>query len=178
MAWSQIFSSESWRVVSLRALPDDGFHASFMASFVQVSAPQLVNQTSLSQVGFGKDGSTKPRVEQQFRDQVLFGRLPASARALMRSQAGPGAGTALSVVPTSYLTQILPHLFRVILLRRLRLPLPPSLLRCRVAVQSIRLATTVLRAQGLECWAEGCSLSKVPLLAFVGRQEDVLGRIV
>ena len=71
------------------------------------------------------------RVEQQFRDQVLFERLPASARALMRSQAGPGAGTALPVVPTSYLTQIPPHLFRVILLRRLRLPLPPSLLRCR-----------------------------------------------
>ena len=70
-------------------------------------------------------------MDQQFRDQVLFERLPASARALMRSQAGPGAGTALSVVPTSYLTQIPPHLFRVILLRRLRLPLLPSLLRCR-----------------------------------------------
>ena len=60
------------------------------------------------------------RVEQQFRDQVLFERLPAQARASMRSQAGPGAGIALSVVPTGCLTQILPHLARVILPRRLR----------------------------------------------------------
>ena len=39
----------------VRELEGDGLHASFM-----MSAPQLVNQTSLSQVGFGKDGNTKP----------------------------------------------------------------------------------------------------------------------
>ena len=42
-----------------------------------------------------RQGWQHERVDQQFRDQVLFERLPASARALMRSQAGPGAGTAL-----------------------------------------------------------------------------------
>ena len=51
-------------------------------------------------------------VEQQFHDQVLFERLPAQARASMRSQVGPGAGIALSVVPTGCLTQIPPHLAR------------------------------------------------------------------
>ena len=93
------------------------------------------------------------RVEQQFRDQVLFERLPAQARASMRSQVGPGAGIALSVVPTGCLTQIPPHLARA----------------CGTSVQSIRFATTVLRVQGLECWAEGSSLSKVLHLVFEGR---------
>ena len=50
---------------------------------------------------------------------------------MIRSQAGPGAGTALSVVPTGFLTQIPPHLFRIVLLRRLRLPLPLSSHTCR-----------------------------------------------
>ena len=45
----------------------------------------------------------------------------------MRSQAGPGAGIA---PPAGYLTQILLHLFRVILLRRLLMRLLPSLHRC------------------------------------------------
>ena len=66
------------------------------------------------------------RVEQQFRDQVLFERLLAQDRAMIRSQAGPGAGTAFSVVPTGFLTQIPLRLFRVVLLRRFRLPLPLS----------------------------------------------------
>ena len=66
------------------------------------------------------------RVEQEFRDQVLFERLLAQDRAMILSQAGPGAGTAFSVVPTGFLTQIPLHLFRVVLLRRFRLPLPLS----------------------------------------------------
>ena len=94
-------------------------------------------------------------VEQQFHDQVLFERLPAQARASMRSQVGPGAGIALSVVPTGCLTQIPPHLARA----------------CGTSVQSIRFTTTELRIQGLECWAEGSSLSKVLHLVFEGRLE-------
>ena len=50
------------------------------------------------------------RVERQFRDQVLFERLPAQDKAMIRSQAGPGAGTALSIVPTSFLTHPSPSL--------------------------------------------------------------------
>ena len=71
------------------------------------------------------------RVEGQFRDGVLFERLVPRDRALIRSQTGPGAGLVLTVAPTSLLTKIPPHLFRVILFRRLRLPLPLSLHMCR-----------------------------------------------
>ena len=71
------------------------------------------------------------RVGRQFRDGVLFERLVPRDRALIRSQAGPGAGLVLKVAPTSFLTKIAPRLFRVILLRRLRLPLPLSRRMCR-----------------------------------------------
>ena len=97
--------------------------------------------------------------------------------ALMRSQAGPGGGTALSVVPTSYLTEIPPHLFRVILLA------PPlastsflASLPCGRPIDSFGHYRAACARSGV--LAEGGSLSKVLLLAFVGRQEDVLGRIV
>ena len=45
-------------------------------------------------------------------------------RALMRSQSGSGAGVAFSTTPCTPLTRLEPQLFRVLLLRRLRLPLP------------------------------------------------------
>ena len=64
------------------------------------------------------------RVERQFRSAVLFPSLCDSDRALMRSQSGPGAGVALSATPSSALTRIESALFRVLLLRRLRQPLP------------------------------------------------------
>ena len=70
------------------------------------------------------------KVEHEHREAV-FGRLRPSARAQVRSQAGSGAGLALSATPTHFLTRIPSHLFRVVMLRRLRLPLPPSLHTCR-----------------------------------------------
>ena len=42
-------------------------------------------------------------------------------RALLRSQSGPVAGMSLSAVPSSFLTRIESQLFRVLLLRHLRL---------------------------------------------------------
>ena len=71
------------------------------------------------------------RVDRHFRDDVLFTTLPSSTRALIRSQAGPMGGMALSATPTSMLTRIEPHLFRIVLLRRLRQPLPSSARSCR-----------------------------------------------
>ena len=53
----------------------------------------------------------------------------------MRSQSGPGAGTFLSTSPTSPLTRIESHLFRVLLFRRLRLPIPLSKRFCRCGRQ-------------------------------------------
>ena len=64
------------------------------------------------------------RVELHFRDSDLFARIGTARTALFRSQGGPRAGLALSACPTSRLTKITPQLFRVVLLRRLGLPLP------------------------------------------------------
>ena len=62
-------------------------------------------------------------VEGAFRAE-LFTFLLDQTRALVRSQAGLGA--ALKVTPTNRETTIPSHLFRVVLLRRLRLALPLS----------------------------------------------------
>ena len=70
------------------------------------------------------------RVEQQFR-QELFRRIPVQMQALIRSQGGPGGGTALSAVPTCSEKTIPSHLFRVVLLRRLRQSLTLSERSCR-----------------------------------------------
>ena len=64
------------------------------------------------------------KMEFQHREELF-------TRAQVRSQAGPGAGMALSAVPTHHLTRIPPHLFRVVLLRRLRFPFPFPLHTCR-----------------------------------------------
>jgi hypothetical protein len=71
------------------------------------------------------------------RDNLL-GRLSPAHKACLRSQSGPGAGAALTAVLTSPLLQIEPHLFRTILLRRLRLPLSfvPATCRCRQFLDS------------------------------------------
>ena len=57
--------------------------------------------------------------------------MPQQVQALVRSQAGAGAGAALTAAPTIRETTILPHLFRVILLRRLRQALSLSVRNCR-----------------------------------------------
>ena len=57
--------------------------------------------------------------------------MPEQVQALVRSQAGVGAGVALTVAPTNHETTIPPHLFRVILLRRLRQALSLSVRNCR-----------------------------------------------
>ena len=64
------------------------------------------------------------RMEQDFRVTQHFPLLSDSELALMRSQSGPGAGVALHTTPCNMQTRIEPQLFRVLLLRRLRLPLP------------------------------------------------------
>ena len=70
------------------------------------------------------------RKEQHFRDE-FFTRVPQQVQALVRSQGGPGAEAALSTVPTNRETTIPSHLLRVVLLRRLRQPLPLSVCNCR-----------------------------------------------
>ena len=152
---------------AVRSHRDHGFRAPLHGKlWPLVPVQQSASLTNLNLAGFGNGGSTKvlpvnlagfgnggheaaSRVEQQFRDQVLFERLLAQDRAMILSQAGPGAGTAFSVVPTGFLTQIPLHLFRVVLLRRFRSPLPLS----------------------------GGLHSRAPLLVSAERRVVVLGRI-
>ena len=70
------------------------------------------------------------RVEQQFREG-LFEHMAVPRKALVRSQGGPGAGLPFTTCPTNFLTTFTPQLFRVLLLRRLGLPLPLTARFCR-----------------------------------------------
>ena len=70
------------------------------------------------------------RIEQEHRES-LFRVLAAPERALLRSQGGLGAGAAFHACPTCPLTRIDPAQFRILLLRRLRFPLPHSARSCR-----------------------------------------------
>ena len=71
------------------------------------------------------------RTEQRFRDEDLFPRLDGTGQALLRSQGGPGAVLALTTCPLCRVTSMEPQLFRVLLLRRLHLPLSLTAHHCR-----------------------------------------------
>ena len=64
------------------------------------------------------------------RETLLAGADPA-AQALLHSQSGPFASRFLTTVPVSSVLSYPCHLFRVLLLRRLRLPFPLSERTCR-----------------------------------------------
>ena len=69
-------------------------------------------------------------VEENFKNVVLD-RMSDSARASLRSQGGSGAGLPFTTCPTCLVTRLEPHVFRILLLRRLRLPLPFTVRSCR-----------------------------------------------
>ena len=70
-------------------------------------------------------------VEHCFRDTVVWPRLSPTDEALLRSQSGPMSGLPFSSVPSSPHSRFPSHLFRVLLLRRLWLPLPLSSRTCQ-----------------------------------------------
>ena len=65
-----------------------------------------------------------------FRKTSLLPVRPAASRAHLRSHSGPNAGAALAYAPTAPENTIPPHLFRVIVLERLQLPLPIAEATC------------------------------------------------
>ena len=69
-------------------------------------------------------------VEERARE-AMFTRVSDQVKALVRSQGGPGAGAPFTATPTCRETTIPSHLFRVLLLRRLRQQLPLAGRACR-----------------------------------------------
>ena len=67
---------------------------------------------------------------QHFRDNVLLPAMLPSARALVRSQSGPHAGSWLTAIPAEPATTLAPQAMQLALRRRLRMPLPISHSRC------------------------------------------------
>ena len=65
-------------------------------------------------------------VHSHLLDSQVRPRLSATEQALLRSQGGPLSGVEFSCFPTSALARVDSTQFRVLLLRRLWLPFPPS----------------------------------------------------
>ena len=78
----------------------------------------------------GSKQQQTPCTHTSWRGQVRP-RLRATEQALLLSQGGPLSGVPYSCFPTSALARFDSTQFRVLLLRRLWLPLPPSSRKCR-----------------------------------------------
>ena len=70
-------------------------------------------------------------VEKVFQTEALWPSLDMNERALALSQSGPLAGVPFHCLPTSHATRLDSEIFRTLLLRRLRLPLPLNARVCR-----------------------------------------------
>ena len=70
-------------------------------------------------------------VERHYRATCILPHLSPTRRAMLRSQSGPVAGIPFSTTPSSCLTRLEPALFRVLLQRRLSLPLLLTKRFCR-----------------------------------------------
>ena len=88
-----------------------------------------------NQPKFGWQQQASRLLENQFVEDQLWPRWDNSQRALMRSQHGPLASAAFTALPTSRATRIDPQPFRLLLCRRLHLPLPLSHRTCRCGRQ-------------------------------------------
>ena len=110
----QGFHPPSWTALALGARPPP---------------PEQVFEMDALKGGWHHEASS--RVERQFRERIVLPVLTDGERALLRSQSGVGAGVALSTVPCNPLVRIEPKLFRVLLLRRLHLPLTLARRFCR-----------------------------------------------
>ena len=93
--------------------------------------PQNLDEFEIDAIRGGWQHEAASRVEREFRDSVVFPSLTDGEKALVRSQSGSGAGTALSTVPTHQLVRIDSQLIRVLLFRPLRLALPLARRFCR-----------------------------------------------
>ena len=79
---------------------------------------------------FGWQMLAAKSLQLDFRENVLMPSLPAEKRALLRSQSCPFSSTPFVAFPTTKVTKFDLQLFRLLLLRRIDLPLPLSIRNC------------------------------------------------
>ena len=102
-------------------------------SWHDLSFPRVVELVELepNQPKYGWQQQASRFLEKKFVADLLWPRWDNSQRALMRSQHGPLASVALTALPTSRATRIDAQPFRLLLCRRLHLPLTLSHRTCR-----------------------------------------------
>ena len=83
------------------------------------------------QVSHGWQKYAAQTVHEHHRDHVLWPRLSPDQRALVRSQSGPLASVPFTALPVHRVSKMDSEPYRVLLLRRLRLPLPFTVCTCR-----------------------------------------------
>ena len=110
--------------------------------------------------GWQKFASTT--VQNVHRGSVVWPTLSRAEHAMVRSQSGPLVSVPFTAMPTSSVTRIGPEPIRVLLLllRRLRSPVPLVLAPAGVAVSMTSLATTGQHAAQEGRWEEGVSRPK------------------
>ena len=94
--------------------------------------PQNLDEFEIDAIRGGRGGNMKLLPEWNVTSvKGPFSLALLTGRALLRSQSGSGAGVALSTAPTHPLVRFDSQLFRTLLFRRLRLPLPLARRFCR-----------------------------------------------
>ena len=113
------------------ALTHLGFRPPSWLALVEGARPPLTSQQRIyGDVARGWQRAATAPVDRESLE-TLFSELTPASRALLLSQAGPGGSTVLTTLPTRPEYNMRDDVFRVTLLRRLRLPLPPTARECR-----------------------------------------------
>ena len=96
-----------------------------------VVVPDPAEEVEPNQPKFGWQQCASRSLETKHLNERVWPGMTDAERALLRSQRGPLASAAVTALPTSRATRMDGQPFRILLLRRLRLPLPLSSHTCR-----------------------------------------------
>ena len=119
--------------ISEAALRLSGFHPPSWEELADGLRPgrRAIEDEDRTQPRFGWQKLAAESLQLDFRENVLMPSLPVEKRALLRSQSGPFSSTPFVAFPTTKVTTFDPQPFRVLMLRRVHLPLHLSTRNCR-----------------------------------------------